>query len=169
MLLKCCTQYACKFGKLSSGHRTRKGQFSSQSQRRAMPKNVQTTAQLCSFHMLARLYSQSFKLAFSSTWTENFQMYRLGLKKAEEPEIKLPTITGSWRKAREFWKQTNKPKNKNKHKKTPSPPLLSTRKTLTVWITKNCWKFLKRWEYHLTSLQGVRQGYILSPAYLTSM
>ena len=35
MLLKCCTQYASKFGKLSNGHRTGKGQFSFQSQRRA--------------------------------------------------------------------------------------------------------------------------------------
>ena len=43
-----------KFGKLSSGHRTGKDQFSFQSQRKAMPKNVQTTAQLHSFHMLAR-------------------------------------------------------------------------------------------------------------------
>ena len=33
---KCCTQYASKFGKLSSGHRTGKGQFSFQSQRKAM-------------------------------------------------------------------------------------------------------------------------------------
>ena len=54
MLLKCFPQYANKFGKLSSGHRTRKGQFSFQSQRRAMKKNVQTTAQLYSFHLLAR-------------------------------------------------------------------------------------------------------------------
>ena len=38
-LWKCCTQYASKFGKLSSGHRTGKGQFSFQSQRKAMPKN----------------------------------------------------------------------------------------------------------------------------------
>ena len=44
MLLKYCTQYASKFGKLSSGHRTGKGQFSFQSQRKAGPKNVQTTA-----------------------------------------------------------------------------------------------------------------------------
>ena len=40
MLLKCCTQYASKFGKFSSSHRTGKGQFSFQSQRKAMPKNV---------------------------------------------------------------------------------------------------------------------------------
>ena len=54
MLIKCFPQYANKFGKLSSGHRTRKGQFSFQSQRRAMKKNVQTTAQLYSFHRLVR-------------------------------------------------------------------------------------------------------------------
>ena len=143
MLLKCCTQYACKFGKLSSGHRTRKGQFSSQSQRRSMPKNVQTTAQLCSFHMLARLYSQSFKLAFSSTWTENFQMYSPGLKKAEEPEIKLPTITGSWRKAREFQKQTNKPKKQKQTQKNPIYSFTEYTKDSDCVDHKKPWKILK--------------------------
>ena len=54
MLLKCCTQYASKFRKLNSGHRTGKGQFSFQSQRRELPKNVQTTVQLCSFHMVVK-------------------------------------------------------------------------------------------------------------------
>ena len=49
-VVKCCTQYASKFGKLSSGHRTGKGQFSFQSQRKAMPKNAQTAAQLHSSH-----------------------------------------------------------------------------------------------------------------------
>ena len=51
---KCCTQYASKFGKLSRGHRTGKGQFSFQSQRKAMPKNAQTIAQLHSSHMLVK-------------------------------------------------------------------------------------------------------------------
>ena len=45
---------ASKFGKLSSGHRTRKGQFSTQSIRKAMPKNAQTTAQLHSSHILVK-------------------------------------------------------------------------------------------------------------------
>ena len=45
MLLITCTQYVRKSGKLSSGHRTGKGQFSIQSQRKVMPKNVQTAAQ----------------------------------------------------------------------------------------------------------------------------
>ena len=54
MLLKCYTPCASKFGKLCSGHRTGKGQFSFQSQRREKPKNVKTTTQLHSVHMLAR-------------------------------------------------------------------------------------------------------------------
>ena len=54
MLWKCCTQYASKFGKLSSGHGTGKGQFSFQSKRKAMPKNAQTTAQLHSSHTLVK-------------------------------------------------------------------------------------------------------------------
>ena len=55
VLFKCCTQYASKFGELSSGHRTGKGQFSFQSQRKAMPKNAQTTAQLHSSHTLVKV------------------------------------------------------------------------------------------------------------------
>ena len=97
-MLKYCTQYVSTFGKLSSGHRVRKGWFSFQPQRKAMPKNVPTAIQLHSFYMLARLCSKSFKLCFNSTWTKNFQMYKLDLEKAEEPEIKLPTFVGSWTK-----------------------------------------------------------------------
>ena len=52
--VKVLTQYTNKFGKLSSGHRTGKDQFSFQSQRKAMPKNAQTTAQLHSSHMLGK-------------------------------------------------------------------------------------------------------------------
>ena len=54
MLWKCCTRNANKFGKLSSGHRTGKGQFSFQSLRKAIPKNAQTTTQLHSSHMLVK-------------------------------------------------------------------------------------------------------------------
>ena len=54
MLWKCCT-HACKFRKLSSGHRIGKGQYSFQSQRNSLPENVQITVQLHSFHMLAML------------------------------------------------------------------------------------------------------------------
>ena len=98
MLLKCCIQYISKFRKHSSGYRTGKVQYLFQSKRRAMPKNVQTTVQLCSFHILARLCSKSFKVGFNNTWTKNFLIHKLDFREAEEPEIKLPTSVGSWRK-----------------------------------------------------------------------
>ena len=91
MLLKYFIQYASKYGKLSRSYRTGKGQFSFQSQRRVMPKNVQITTQLHSFHMQVKKCSNFSKLGFNSVWTENLQMFKLGLEKAEEPEIKLPT------------------------------------------------------------------------------
>ena len=88
------TQYASKFENLSSGHRTGKCQFYFQSPKKAMPKNVQIAIQLHSFHVLARACSKSFKLGFSSMSTENFQMYKLDLEKAEEPEIKVKSSAG---------------------------------------------------------------------------
>ena len=60
-----------------------------------------------------------------------------GFKKAEEPEIKLPTSTGSQRKQA----------NSKKKKSTSSLTML---KPLTMWITTNCGKCLKRWEYQTT-------------------
>ena len=129
-LLKCCTHYASKFGKLSSGHRTGKDQFSFQSQRKAMPNNVQITVQLHSFYMLARLCSKSFKLGFSSIWTKNFQMYKLDLETAEEPE--------------------NNCQHTLDHRKSKGIPRksivasLTMLKPLTVWITTNCGIFLYR-------------------------
>ena len=136
MLLKCCTQYVSKFGKLSSGHRTGKGQLSFQSQRRAMLKDAEMTTLLYSFHMLARLCSKAFKLGFSSTWTKNFQMYKLGFTEAEEPQTKLPTFVGSRRR-------------KGSSGKTSTSASLTTLKPLTVWI-KQTRRVLKRWGYQTT-------------------
>ena len=124
MLWKCCTQYASTFGKLSSGGRTGKGQFSFQSQRKAMPTNAQTTAQLHSSHMLAKSCSKFSKLGFNSTWTENVQMFKLGLEKAEDLIANIRWIT---EKAR-----------------VPEKHLL-----LLYWLCQNCvdhnklWKILK--------------------------
>ena len=67
----------------------------------------------------------------------NFQMFKLVLEKAEEPEIKLPTSTGSSKK-------------QESSKKTSTSVLLTMPKPLTVWIPTNCGKFLKRWEYQTT-------------------
>ena len=60
------------------------GQFSFQSQRKAMPKNAQTTTQLHSSHILAKWCSKFSKPGFNSMWTVNFQMFKLVLEKARE-------------------------------------------------------------------------------------
>ena len=130
MLWNCCTQYASKFEKLSSGDRTEKGQCSFQSQRKGMAKNDQITAQLHSSHMLENWCSKSSKPGFNSTWTVNFQMFKLVLEKAEEPEIKLRTSVGS--------------SKKQSSRKTSTSALLTKPKSLTVCITTNCGNFLKR-------------------------
>ena len=94
MLLRCCTPYARKFGKLSSGHRTGKGQFSLQSQERAMPKNSSTVVLISrTSKVMPRLLQAQFQQCVN--WK---QTYKLGFKEAEEPEIKLPSFVGSWRK-----------------------------------------------------------------------
>ena len=129
MLWKCYTQYARKFGKLSSGHRTRKGQFSLQSQRKAVLKNAKT-AQLHPSHMLVKYCSKFSKPGFNSMWTMNFQMFKLDLEKAEEPEIKLPTSDGSSEK-------------QESSRKTSVSALLTTPKPLTTWITTNCGKIFQ--------------------------
>ena len=134
MLWKCCTQYASKFGNFSSGHRTGKGQFSFQSQRKAMPKNAQTTTQLLISHA-SKVMLKILKPCFSNTWTMKFQMFKLVLEKAEEPEIKLPTSVGSYKK----------------HENSKRKPLMLYWLTKAfVWSTTNCGKFLKKWEYQTT-------------------
>ena len=64
-------------------------------------------------------------------------MFKLVLEKAEEPEIKLPTSTGSSKK-------------QESSRKMSISSLLTMPKPLTVWITINCGKFFKRWEYQTT-------------------
>ena len=103
MLWKCCTQYASKFGKLSSGHRPGEGQFSFQSQRRAMPKNAQTTAQLHSFHTLAKKCWKFSKLGFNGTLTEKFQKFKLDLERQRNQDH-IANICWIIEKVREFQK-----------------------------------------------------------------
>ena len=67
----------------------------------------------------------------------NFQMLKLDLEKAEEPENKLPTFVGSSKK-------------QESSRKSSISALLTMPKPLTMWITINCEKFLKRWDYQTT-------------------
>ena len=121
MLWKCCTQYASKFGKLSSGHRTGKGQFSFQAQRKAMP-----------FSMLKILLARLQQYV-----NRELPDVPACFRKGRRPEIKLPTSTGSLKK-------------QESSRKTSISALLTMPKPLTVWITINYGKFSKRWEYQTT-------------------
>ena len=101
-------------------------------------------AKECSNYHTIVLISQASKImlkfskpGFNSTWTKNYQMFKLNLEKAEESEIKWSTSTGSL-------------KNQESSRKTSISDLLTMPKPLTVWITTNCGKFFKRWEYHTT-------------------
>ena len=106
-----------------------------QSQRKAVPKNTQMNTQLHSSHTPVKQCSKFSKPGFSSTWTVSFQMFKLVLEKAEEPEIKLPTSAGS---------------SKKQESSRKTSALLIMPKPFTVWITTNCGKFFKRWEYQTT-------------------
>ena len=70
-------------------------------------------------------------------WTKNFQMFKLDLEKAEEPEIKSQHKLDHRKKTKEI-------------QKTSTYALLTMPKPLTLWITTKCGKFLKRWEYQTT-------------------
>ena len=91
----------------------------------------------CLFHMLIRLCLKSFKLGFHSTWTENFQMYKLDLEKAGDQRSNCQHSFDHRR-----WKRILE-----KHLLLA---LLTMLKPLIMWITTNCEKFFKRWEYQPT-------------------
>ena len=135
MLSKCFTQYVSKFGKLCSGYRTGKSQFSFQSQRKAMPKNVQTTA-----HCI-HLTTSKVMLKILQARFQQYMMYRVqlsdvqaGFRKGRETRDQFPTSVGSEKK-------------QESSRKTSTYALLTPLKLLTVWVTTNCGKLLKRWEY----------------------
>ena len=87
-------------------------------------------------HASLRSYLKSCMLGFSIMWTKNSQMSKLGLEKEEEPEIKLPTFAGSYRK-------------QGNSRKTSVSVSSTTLKPLTVWIITNCRKLSKRWGYQI--------------------
>ena len=114
-----------------------KGQFSFQSQRKAIPMHAQITVQLHSFHNCYQNYVQNLQARLQQYLNWEILDVQQDLEKAEEPEIKLPRSTGSWKK-------------QESSRKTSISALLTMPKPLTVWITINCGKFWERWEYQTT-------------------
>ena len=139
MLWKCYTQHASKCGKLSSGYRTGKGPFSFQSQRKAMPKNVQTTTTIA---LISHASKGVLKILLA-----RLQQY---------VNHELPNIQAGFRKGRGTRQRSNcqhsldHRKSERVSRKTSTSSFLTMPKPLTAWITTNCGKFLKRWEYQTT-------------------
>ena len=99
-----------------------------------MPKNVQTTVQLCSFHLLegnAQNLQARLQQIINQELPDVFPENNTDFEEAQELEIKLPTFTGSWRK-------------QGSSRKASTSASLTTLKSLTLWITTNCGKFLNR-------------------------
>ena len=103
MLWKCFTQYASKFGKLSSGQRTGKDQSTFQSQRKSMPKNVQTTISLISHP--SKVMHKIFKSRLEKYMNNELPDVQAGFKKGRGIRDQIFNIHWIIEKAREF--QTN--------------------------------------------------------------
>ena len=99
MLLKCCTLYASKFGKLSSGHRTGQGQFSFQSQRKAMTKNVQTGALISRASKIMLKILQTMLQQYTN---QELPYIQDGFRKGRETRDQIANIRWIIEKAREF-------------------------------------------------------------------
>ena len=136
MLWKCCTQYATKFGKLSSGHRTGKGVFI------PIPKkgNAKEGSNYCTTALITHAGKVMLKILqarLQQYMNRELPDVQAGFRKGRGTEIKLPTSAVSW-------------KNQESSRKRSISALLTMTKPLTVWITINCGKFWKRWGYQST-------------------
>ena len=104
--------------------------------------NAKECSNYCTIALILHASKVMLKIlqtGFRNTWTVNFQMFKLVLEKAEEPEKKLPTSAGSSKKH-------------ESSRKTSISALLTMPKPLTLWITINCGKFWERWEHQTTWL-----------------
>ena len=136
MLLKCCTQYANKYGKRSSGHRTGKGQFSFQSQRKGNVKE-------CLNYRTTVLISHASKLMFKILQARLQQYVNQELpdvqaefRKGRGTRDQIANIHWIIEKARECQKNVYF--------------CFIDYANAFVWIKTNCGQFLKRWEYQTT-------------------
>ena len=130
MLLKCYAQYARIFGKLHSVYRTGKGRF----------------------HSNTKECSNSHTIGHISHASE--VMLTILQARPEQMNQELPNVHSGFRKGRGSRDQIANirwiTEEVRESRKTSTPASLTTLEPLTVWITTNCGKFLKRWEYRTT-------------------
>ena len=102
--------------------------------------NAKECLNCCIIALISHTSKEMLKILqtrFQQYMNQELPMFKLVLEKAEEPEIKLPTSAESSEK-------------QESSRKTPISALLTMPKPLTMWITINCGKFFKRWEYQTT-------------------
>ena len=136
MLWKCCTQYASKLGKLSSGHTIEKVNFHSNSKER----QCQRMLNYCTIALISHASKEMLKILQA-----RLQRY---------VNHELPDVQAAFRKGRGTRDQIVSIhwiiQKQESSRKTSISVLLTMPKTLTVWITINCRQFWKRWEYQTT-------------------
>ena len=137
MLWKDCTQHSSKFGKPRSGNRTGKGQFSFQPQRKAKPKKCSNYHTIALISHISKVMFKILHAKFQQYMNHELPGIQAGFRKGRGSRDQIANIRWIIKKAREF-------------QKTSISALLTMPKPLTVWITINCGKFFKRWEYQTT-------------------
>ena len=102
ILWKCCIQYASKFGKFSSGHRTGEGQFSFQSQRKAMPKDPQTTRTIVLISHASKVMLKILQIRLQQYVNWELPDVQAGFRKGRGTRDQTVNIRWIIKKAREF-------------------------------------------------------------------
>jgi len=106
MLWKCCIQYASKFGKHSSDHRTGKGQFSFQSQRKAMPKKSSNYHTIALISHASKVMLKNLQARLEQYMNREFPDIQAGFKKGRGTRDQIANICWIIQKAREFQNNT---------------------------------------------------------------
>ena len=133
MLWKCCTQYASKFGKLSRGHKTGKGVFISNPEK----GNAKECSNYCTIALISHASKVMLKILqarLQQYVNHGLPDVQAGFRKGRGTRDQIANICWIIEKSREFQKNI----------------CFIDYAKVFVWITTNCGKFLKRWEYQIT-------------------
>ena len=104
ILWKCCTQYASKFGKLSSGHRTGKGQFSFQSQRKGNAKECSNYCTIALISHASKVMLKMLQARLQQYANRELPDVQAGFRKGRGTRDQIANIHWIIEKAREFQK-----------------------------------------------------------------
>ena len=128
MLLKCCTQYSSKFGDLSSGHRTGKGQFSFQSQKKGHAKECSNYRTIPLISYASKVMLKILQARLQPYVNQELPNVEAGFRKGRETRDQIANILWIMEKAREFQKNI-------------SFCFIDYGKAFDCRITTNCGKF----------------------------